>query len=556
MNIAARKCKVCGEEFIPNSCYQMYCKRPHYRICPVCGKSYVETNLGKFKRPPTACSQKCKFKRVRKTSMEKYGVPAPGNNPSAREKSKKTMQERYGVDYAQSSKEIRKKSIATFMDKYGVDNPQKNAEIKNKTKNTNMQKYGSECYLNSEEGKAKISKTMLDRYGTTTPLRNKKINENWKYTNIQKYGVDNPAKSEEVRQKMKETSLMKYGTEYPMSSDIVKQRIKDTFIRNYGVDNCFKSEEIIAKIKQSFWNKYHAHGPLAVEEIASKIRKTNMQKYGVPYYIMLPNISKSSGRISKINEEIAEKIRKLDIQVRMEYSIGKHSYDLYIPQAQLLIEVDPSYTHSTAGNHWNNAGIDKNYHLQKTIFAEEHGYRCVHLWDWDCVSKFINSLTIKNIIYESIEPLVLDRDDAERFVHTYSLYNIDKMDNIIYIGIKYKSKLINVIGFRQRDTITNEWEIVCIECRFNYTVYNANSSILAFFIKQFNPTKITAYADYSKSNGEILESLGFEYNRFILPNKIWSKGHHAIVDDNITSEIMIEDHWLPVYNCGYKVYEK
>ena len=556
MTFPNKKCKMCGLEFTPNSSHQIYCKRAHYMICPICGKSYLETNVEKFKRPPTACSKECKVKRIQQTSIDRYGILTPGNNPNARKKSKQTMRDKYGVDYAQQSKAIKQKSINTYLDRYGVDNPQKNKQIRHKTENTNIERYGSKTYLNSEKGKAKIDDIMIDKYGTTVPLRNEEIKQHWIETNIERYGETNPAKNKDVKEKAKQTSLGRYGTEHPQSSEIIKQRVKDTFMRNYGVDNCFKAKPIIDKIHKTFYDKYGVDNPRKAEEIIKKIENTSMKRYGVPYYIMLPNVAKSSGRISNINRNILNKLNEADINGQLEFTLGRKSYDIHIPQGNILIEINPSYTHTTIGNHWNEQGIDKHYHLSKTVLAEEEGYRCMHLWDWDCVSKFINLLTTKNIIYDKVTIEMMEECEAKEFIKQYSLYDVSEDINVIYIGVRYKTKIICLIGFKLIDVLTKTWDITCVEHRFNYNVYDGNRKILNYFVEKFKPNKVTAYADYSKSNGEMLDNLGFTYTRFILPNKIWSKGRHAIIDDSsILDEAMINDGWLPVYNCGYKVYE-
>lgn len=89
-----RKCEFCGESFIPASNRQRYCKRPHRRICPVCGKEYLEDNVENLKRPPVACSYECRVKRTQQTSLERYGCKVPGNNGKARKKAKLTWEAR------------------------------------------------------------------------------------------------------------------------------------------------------------------------------------------------------------------------------------------------------------------------------------------------------------------------------------------------------------------------------------------------------------------------------------------------------------------------------
>lgn len=555
-NIAPRRCKICNKEFLPSSCHQIYCRQLHYRTCPICGKLYPEHNLDKFKSPPTTCSMECRVIKREQTSLQKYGIRTPGNTKEAREKSKETMRKRHGVDYAQESAEIRQKSKDTCMLHFGVDNPQKSSEIKEKTKNTNVQKYGSSTYLTSSIGKENIDNIMIQKYGTTVPLRNATIKDKWKTTNIAKYGATTPLCNPEIQEKSKNTSRVRYGTDHPMQSSIVKQKVKDTFIRNYGVDNCFKSEEIIAKIKQSFYDHYGVHSVMEAEEIASRIRETNMKKYGVPYYVMLPNVSRSSGKISKINKTILHKLQDVGISCHPEFTLNNQSYDIYIPQSKMLIEINPSYTHTTVGNHWNAQGIHKHYHLKKTIQANKAGYRCVHIWDWDNLTKFTNLLTNKHTIYADCQAELITSDEAESFIQLYGMYDVtDNVDHMLFLGLRYRSKLMLLMGFKLTDFIANTWTLLCIEQRFQYTVYDGYKTLLKHFIQLCHPHHIITYADYSKTNGEMLESMGFVYNSFILPTKIWSKGRHAIIDDHsIVPEAMLNDGWLPVYNCGYKVY--
>ena len=556
--LSIKKCEICGKDFMPTNPRQKYCKDIHYRKCPICGKEYEEPNLDKFKQPPTTCSMECRVKKRTITSIEKYGINAPGNNPNAREKAKQTMRERYGVDYAQESKEIKDKSIKTWISKYGVDNPQKDNRVKAKTANTNLERYGSTSYLTSDCGKPVIESIMMNKYGTTVPLRNSDIKEHWKSTNLEKYGSISPLQNEDIKEQMKENSIIKYGTEYPQSSEIVKQHIKDTFIRNYGVDNCFKSKDIIEKIHRSFFNKYGVHGVMEVPHIAQKIIATNMKKYGVPYGIMVNKARISSGAISKINRAMQKKLNDVGFDTSTEYVIQNRIYDIRIYPGNTLIEIDPSYTHNSIGNHWSGEGKSKYYHLEKTLIALKNGYRCMHLWDWDCQSKFINSLINKHTIYTDSSPIILTPEDASDFIQQYGLYNVtENIHNVIFIGIQYKTKLMSLIGFKQIDSLMNIWELICIESRFGYTVYNGNQLILDEFIRLYDPNKIVSYADFSKTNGDSLDALGFKYIKFIMPTKIWSKGRHAIIDDgNIIPEAMIADRWFPVYNCGYKMYEK
>lgn len=125
-------CKFCNQPFVPTSGKQRYCKRPHYMNCPVCGKQYLVTNNENLKRPPVACSYECRVKRTRETSLQRYGVVAPGNNSEARKKAKQTMVERYGGATTLQSEELLSKVKQTMVERYGVDNANKNKDIDSK----------------------------------------------------------------------------------------------------------------------------------------------------------------------------------------------------------------------------------------------------------------------------------------------------------------------------------------------------------------------------------------------------------------------------------------
>lgn len=57
-----RKCKWCGQEFHPTNNTSLYCDRPHYQTCVVCGKIFPLKELGKELMNadiPSVCSEDC-----------------------------------------------------------------------------------------------------------------------------------------------------------------------------------------------------------------------------------------------------------------------------------------------------------------------------------------------------------------------------------------------------------------------------------------------------------------------------------------------------------------
>lgn len=62
-------CPECGKYYIPTSNNQKWCSGKHYRPCPICGKG-VEVKYGE---KVTTCSEQCRQKLIKKTSLIKYG---------------------------------------------------------------------------------------------------------------------------------------------------------------------------------------------------------------------------------------------------------------------------------------------------------------------------------------------------------------------------------------------------------------------------------------------------------------------------------------------------
>lgn len=545
-------CKFCGKSFIPKSNRAIYCDGPHERICPVCNKVYIEDNNENLKRPPVACSYACRKVLRTKTSIAKYGISAPGNNPEAREKARNTMQAKYGCDYTLQNEELKKQATETCLAKYGVDNVQKCQEIRQKTNLTNLERYGSTTYLTSEAGKNTIDEINLAKYGTINPQQCEEVKHRVVETNLERYGVSYPMQSTEIKEKTVSNNLTKYGVTHPMKLDTVKNKVMNTWLRKYGVANISKLPEIVDKIQATMLARYNKIGVLSIPEISEKIQETNMERYGVPYYVMLPDVAKSAGRISKTNMRFASILDKYRIRYDFEFTIGKFSYDFVLPQYKILIEIDPSYTHSIVKNHWGHA-VSPSYHKDRTNLAKSSGYRCIHIFDWDNPNKVVKSLIFDRLI-EKVEIKLIELNQISNLIIESDCYKeIDEESSIA--GIYSEGALIQFVEIHVDNSYIN---ILQICTKFGYSISDNYSKILEFLKNTYNKNKIRLYVDLAKKS-LLGNNLNFE---IIPPRKIWSKGRRAIIDKDAIEQFgetrdisLLAAGWLPVYDCGQAVYE-
>lgn len=267
-------------------------------VCPVCGGSVTFETYGmnseKRKGNPflTYCSVACQSKST-----------------DVKNARKRTNIERYGCSCNLQNPEIKEKSIQTNIKKYGVDNPAKSTYIKKKMKETSIARYGVENPMQLESLKQKQQISVFEHYGVTVSSKCDEVKNKMISTNIERYGVISSANSECGRIKSIQTSLRRYGTEHPQSSDIIKQKISSTNLEKYGVDNCMKLYDYVKKSYDT--------------------RKQN-------------GTYTTSSKEDFLFEILNEKYVCL-----RQYSsdVYKHECDYYIPEFDLYIEYNGTWTH-------------------------------------------------------------------------------------------------------------------------------------------------------------------------------------------------------------------
>ena len=216
--------------------------------------------------------------------------------------------------------------------------PQKIVEL---TKETNLEKYGVECNLRLPENIDKRNKTLIEKYGSVSPF-----------------------KDADIYNKRNKTMIEKYGVQYTMQTEYGKSKLnwhsdkqKATMLKRYGVDNGFK---MLDKIKETKLHKYNDENynnhtkqrQTMIEKYGDaihqkKVKKTLMLKYGVEYACLTENCINNNGRmISKVNKDFKELLDKNGIKSELEFRLNKYSFDLHILDTNILIEINPTYTHT------------------------------------------------------------------------------------------------------------------------------------------------------------------------------------------------------------------
>lgn len=551
-----KACVLCGEMFLPSSPASKMCSKDHIAKCPICGKDMIWNHT--YDVEP--CSKECRKEAIRRHNIEKYGVEHPMQNAEVREHHMQSMKSKYGVEHALQSEEFKEKARSTTENRYGVSYAMQNKDVQNKMQNTMMNRYGVKGTLASAELRKKVEEN--------TSKTSDEIQKKREATCMDRYGVSNVMQNDEVKKRAADSRSEKL--------DQSIKHFKLTCMDRYGVDNPSKIPEVQDKITNTFIRKYGVRRAIQVPEFRQKMIDTMLSKYHVPYYVQSENYRNNDHfRISRINQKFAYMLEQCDIPYAMEFTLGSKSFDFHVKGTNILIEIDPTYTHNVIGNHWNRNGIPSAYHKEKSELARANGYRCIHVFDWDDWGKirYILQPMHTRIYARNCQIFKLNKSVTNDFLNNYHLQGTCT-GQLLSLGLVYNDELLQIMTFgKSRYSTKHQIELLRLCTKPGYQVIGGTSKLFSFATKDYELYNIVSYCDLSKFTGEVYEKIGMKLIRTTVPQEIWSnrtskvtanllrqQGFDHLFNTNYGKDysneyLMLQHHWLPVYDCGQAVYE-
>jgi len=229
--------------------------------------------------------------------------------------------------------------------------------------------------------------------------------------------------------------------------------------------------------------------------------------------------------VSKEETELVEFIRNLGSEVitnDRKILKGKE-IDIIIPELKIAIEYNGILWHSE-----DFGGKDLNYHLNKTLLMNFAGYKLIHIFsdEW-LTKKDLVKEKLKHILNKSNSTKIgarkctikkVDFHLKNDFLNQYHIQGED-LSPISY-GAYYNDELVGVMCFsnnRGMNNAKNDKNIFVLN-RFatnhNYVISGLANKMLKQFIKEYNPHKVISFADRRWTlthNNNLYTKLGFNY---------------------------------------------
>ena len=145
-----------------------------------------------------------------------------------------------------------------------------------------------------------------------------------------------------------QATLNKYKSNYQQNKTRICKNCGKEFIVPRIADGHF-SETVYCSDECRFAGRSFAQNK------AQKQRETTcLERYGVIYPCLTEQCRTSNEQISSINKKFAELLNKNNIKYEMEFVLEDKAYNFLILNSNILIEIDPTYTHTPIGTYYNN----------------------------------------------------------------------------------------------------------------------------------------------------------------------------------------------------------
>lgn len=372
---------------------------------------------------------------------------------------------------------------------------------------------------------------------------------------IRKYGVKNPWMIPEIKQKIRDNAIRKYGNACPANNKNLKKQsniqrtyqLFDKKLAQFLTDKSFalsEYESLKQKLNRipSLSDLYDLFGS-RTQQISRKCKEYGFEL--VPF-------------MSNLEKEFAQLLKEHNIDYTFNFELGHFLYDFKV--SNILIEINPTYTHNSDNEIYGCPPKQKDYHYKKSLYANQHNYRCIHIFDWTNIKDIIDVISNKEKIFARKCIIKnIDNQTHRTFLENNHLQGFCGAS--VKLGLFYNDELVQVMTFgKPRFNQSYDWELLRLCSMKGIQVVGGASKLLSYFRKNYNGI-ICSYQDVSIFSGEVYRQLGFSFVRHCGENYKWIHMKTGEIKTRYQTQMKNEVKamkslgFVRVFDCGNNLWE-
>lgn len=270
-------------------------------------------------------------------------------------------------------------------------------------------------------------------------------------------------------------------------------------------------------------------------------------------------------------DRLVQMVRGFGNEVSVSVTVDGTFFDVLVPKLNVVVVFD------SVTEDFYSTSIDKLQRVSRSV--QKLGLTCIHVFDWDDVSKIANMLRPKKTVYArkcNVEEV--DQYTANCFLKLYHLQGTARGQTKCY-GLYHNGQLVSVMTFGEpRYNKNYEWELIRLCYHPEVRVTGGSEKMWKHFLRDVNPNTVLSYCDRAKFSGYVYHKLGMTLKSEGQPSKHWyssnpqerishvtnnfllQHGYDQIFNESYgkgtdNEELMLKRGFLPIYDCGQMTFE-
>lgn len=242
------------------------------------------------------------------------------------------------------------------------------------------------------------------------------------------------------------------------------------------------------------------------------------------YHLLKGYRCASCSKTSKPTEEIAEYIRSLGLSVEYEHLTPAHRgrYDIFVPEANLLIDYHGLYWHSSKFK-------PSTAHLYKQKAAESQGYTCIQIFEdeWryrttqvkTLIASRLGKLNYEKVSARGCSVVELTHEAASAFYEKTHIQG--RCAPAKYFGLSLRGEVVAVaaFSFRLSSRKTSVATAELLRYASSKSVRGGLGKLQKAFLHQFPAVvEIVSFSDSRLFSGEVYRKLGYRVSGQLGPD--------------------------------------